>query len=1378
MKRLFLLLAIVFVFSTLNAQETYRFRSDHPQGFSIESSTATGISLHYGIAELGIADIDNGEAKGKELILKGSFGSFAEGLPNLPAENRYIAVPHGATISVEVKENSSQTIYDIDLLPAAPEQGNTQIGLPKLHKDMSVFGKDANYPSEAVAIVQTTQIRGLDVVLLSVTPFRYNPVRQTLEVIYDMDIEVRFEGGDGQFGDIRYRNPDWDNILHDLVINNDMPPETHYYEMLNEAVKNREVGCEYLIIAPDDNDILAWADTLRNYRTRQGILTKVVTTTECGGDRPEDIKGYIQNAYDNWAIPPATVMLFGGYMDTLYYFEDSYYPSQGFTGIRGFPLIFLNYNDTGDNYNYYSDNPYADMNADSIPDIALSRLPALTITDYKTQVEKLIAYESNPPTDAHYYDCPIITSGYEENKWFMITSQSVNGFYRNKLRKHPNNLYVVYDYGNPNPVIPDSIWSTGYNTDAVMAYFGPNGQNYIPRSIGELNDWIHMEDSQYLKDAFNSGSFLTFYRDHCSYDLWACPYFYSHDIPTLTNTDPTFLISIGCHTARYDFSYESWSGNFNTNPLIGAFCKDSVGAMGGIGAATVTHSHFNDILTWGLLDHIWPTFMPDMGTSTTPEFNRPVYDLVAGKLFLNQHAFLPDWWPQKVTTTQNVFHYLGESYLNLYTEVPQQMAIDAPAYHKNNQWEYNFIAEEGAVVCLSHHNEILATVQATGYPQCFILPQMAVNDQFVITATKRNCIRFEQTVKVIDASQPFIYVKNVDFDDLDGNGQLDYGEHANLNVTLFNVSNQASEGGQITLLCDSPYVEILQGTAQYSRINPDDSSTLENAFSIRIANTVPDQTALKFKVRVDDLANSHEDPIEAVVCAPNLYISPDFFITQADDEPSTHIVTNGNTSLTFNIINLGHSQTPTIGMTLDIKAPFVSIDTVSFLCEPLQPYESAQATFTITTDGSVIDPAWLQARLHVQFGDYEIVKDTIVQYGGIFENFEIDALNPNFGWYIDPEYPWLFDLTDAYECMRCISSYASTTNPAYIGAYLIGPYVNHKCKVSFRYKTSIGENLLYFNTADNLISLFSEEWQYVEALYNGSDLTFNWSYLPTNENSPQAKIDDICFPPLHRVIAYAGKDKTWCRNTPVELNDAYAYDYNSLRWSTIGDGHFENNDDVNTVYHPGIIELALGQAYLTLKVEGDETITESIRVRFVNEIQLNEIIGESLVNKYEEPVSHYYVENQDNINYVWQLEPAYAGSIYAHGNNVDIVWNLQETDLEAVLSLTANNGCDTEPVIKHITLIDYEAIESQSISFSLYPNPTDGKVNLVISETLQGKALVEVYNLLGERMMAKNIGSLQGGSTITLDLSHFVSGLYIIKLNAENGSCSKKVSVW
>ena len=191
MKQFLLLFTLVFFIGFLNAQETYRFRTDAPQGLNIKRSTTNGLSLHYTLNEITLADIHYGDDKGQEIVLKGCFGAFAEGLPNLPAENHYIAVPSGAKVSVKVEEKGCKTLNDIDLLPAAPLQMNAEDERPALRWEMNVFGKDANFPAENVTIAQTTQIRGLDVVLLSVTPFRYNPVRKTLEVVYDMDIDIR-----------------------------------------------------------------------------------------------------------------------------------------------------------------------------------------------------------------------------------------------------------------------------------------------------------------------------------------------------------------------------------------------------------------------------------------------------------------------------------------------------------------------------------------------------------------------------------------------------------------------------------------------------------------------------------------------------------------------------------------------------------------------------------------------------------------------------------------------------------------------------------------------------------------------------------------------------------------------------------------------------------------------------------------------------------------------------------------------------------------------------------------------------------------------------------------------------------------------------------
>ena len=87
MKRYALLSILLFLLGFLNAQETIRFRTDAPQGLYMNNSSTSGLSLHYSIQELGIANFDNGEVKGQEVILRGHTQ-----LHHLDAENLLKAV--------------------------------------------------------------------------------------------------------------------------------------------------------------------------------------------------------------------------------------------------------------------------------------------------------------------------------------------------------------------------------------------------------------------------------------------------------------------------------------------------------------------------------------------------------------------------------------------------------------------------------------------------------------------------------------------------------------------------------------------------------------------------------------------------------------------------------------------------------------------------------------------------------------------------------------------------------------------------------------------------------------------------------------------------------------------------------------------------------------------------------------------------------------------------------------------------------------------------------------------------------------------------------------------------------------------------------------
>jgi len=282
-----------------------------PQGISVVSRSATQMVLNFSVEEFSVSPID---IKGEEMMTLQFDNTLLpndEGKPNLPGVSHYFALPQGAVAHVSILSKREEVISNIEIAPAPRIPLDTEDGPMEYNKDVKVYNKNAFYPAETVAVSEPTVIRGVDASIVGITPFRYNPVTKELVVIRDMEIEVTFEGGNGVFGDLKYRNRFWDPILNDMLLNADMLPEVDYSKRTYGA--KDETGCEYVIITPTGADFLAWADSIKNFRNRQGILTQVFTLEEVGGNTTSAIENFINDAYNNWDIPPAATLLLGDY---------------------------------------------------------------------------------------------------------------------------------------------------------------------------------------------------------------------------------------------------------------------------------------------------------------------------------------------------------------------------------------------------------------------------------------------------------------------------------------------------------------------------------------------------------------------------------------------------------------------------------------------------------------------------------------------------------------------------------------------------------------------------------------------------------------------------------------------------------------------------------------------------------------------------------------------------------------------------------------------------------------------------------------------------------------------------------------------------------
>jgi PKD repeat protein len=709
-----LMVMALFISSTIFADEVKYSDSWANQGFNLVQSESTSVNVIHSVNSFSFNPmLINGEEMAV-INMPGVLLPNDEGAPNLPGQGRYIAMPVGATAKLNIVSMQTETFSNIEVAPSPRIPFEDDDSPLHYEKNMEIYGQNAFYPAKPVKISEPAKIRGVDVVMLGITPFQYNPVTKELIVLRDIEVEVVFEGGNGQFGEQKYRSRWWDHIIADAILNYGSLPVIDY-NWMHEGGPTEDDGCEYLIITPDGADFVARANEIAEFRNKQGILSQVVTLTDVGGNTTNAIETYVNNAYNTWSIPPSAVLLLGDF-------------GTSSTNNVIAPI-----------YNSYcaSDNIYADVDGDHLPEMIFARITANNATQLETMVTKFIDHETNPPTNPDFYDTPITAVGWQTERWFQICGEAVGGYWKNSLGKDPERINDIYSGS------PGSTWSTATNTSTVVDYFGPNGLGYIPAAPSTLGGWTGGNASM-INNTINNGSFIMLHRDHGNTTLWGEPAYSNYNIGTLTNEDLVFVMSINCLTGKYNWSGECFAEKFHRHTSGG----QNSGALGVIAASESSYSFVNDTYVWGMIDNMWPDFMPAESTQFPQDYIMPAFGNAAGKYFLQQSS-----WPYNTSSkvvTYHLFHHHGGAFLTLYSEVPTNLTVvhdDVISYASST---FTITANAGSLIALYYDGEILATATGTGSSQAIAIPSLPPNVDFTLTITKQNYYRYEATISVMD----------------------------------------------------------------------------------------------------------------------------------------------------------------------------------------------------------------------------------------------------------------------------------------------------------------------------------------------------------------------------------------------------------------------------------------------------------------------------------------------------------------------------------------------------------------------------------------------------------------------------------------------------
>jgi hypothetical protein len=335
---------------------------NHPR-ITCLSSNETEVEFLFELPVLAVErlSLDGGEYQ--SVAIPGGGFEGALGDPGIPTFARFVAIPDNQAVTVTVEREEEEELAGYNLFPIQNDEGVA------LALNPSSYARDGYGEEPAAAAGSPVLVRNERVVSLILRPVRFDPAHQSIKVSHRLRVRLHFEGPDSTNARAS-RKPSvptsFDRMYRSLVVNYDGPRNGVPVE-----------SGTWLVICPNDAAVTSRLQPLLDWRQRKGTPVRLATTAQTGS-AAQEIKTYIQNAYDNWPIPPEYVVRAGDVTPPYAiptWFEDV----SGFHGEGDNPYTFLEGND------YLSD-------------VHIGRLSFGNLSELEVIVAKIVGYESTPFT--------------------------------------------------------------------------------------------------------------------------------------------------------------------------------------------------------------------------------------------------------------------------------------------------------------------------------------------------------------------------------------------------------------------------------------------------------------------------------------------------------------------------------------------------------------------------------------------------------------------------------------------------------------------------------------------------------------------------------------------------------------------------------------------------------------------------------------------------------------------------------------------------------------------------------------------------------------------------------------------------------------------
>ncbi len=388
--------------------------------FESRETESRSYSINVKIPELNFDEVNTEDGLFTSITAKDISYGQEIGNAKLPVVNYLVEIFYGSTPEIVV-ESISWDYTSLGNLNLPNKIIPVQRSLEKNLDSTQEFEINENYylknsfePSSYAKVTEIGNIRGHLFALVQISPVQYNPKTSEIKIMESCEIKINQQKVDIKKTTEtinRYYSKTYEDMYDSLF-------ENHYlFDDLDSPLRDDD---SYLIIAYDDfyEEILP----LKDFKEGKGFDVTVTKTSQIsGGPTKENIRDYIEYAYNNWPNPPTYVLLVG---DT-----------------NQIPTF------TGQDSNTAADLYYVTVTqGDYFPDIFIGRFPAATEAHVTSMVDKTIYYEQGYFSSNHWIKKAALMASVDN---YQISEGTHN--------------YVISNYLEPNDYDVDKLYCVTYS---------------------------------------------------------------------------------------------------------------------------------------------------------------------------------------------------------------------------------------------------------------------------------------------------------------------------------------------------------------------------------------------------------------------------------------------------------------------------------------------------------------------------------------------------------------------------------------------------------------------------------------------------------------------------------------------------------------------------------------------------------------------------------------------------------------------------------------------------------------------------------------------------------------------------------------------------